>query len=293
MGKRKKSEDKDAEEKAAKHRAASKRYYDRQVLRLRGLCQYTPRFVKRIGPACKKDALRPTGDRLAKKEYRRQWDQPRTAKPKLVRKARNKIAKEVEPEVDVLYSPTPSPSPPPPKRKRKIETPIQQCAVDLFDSDVLYSPTPSPSPPPPARQKKSRDADERDVFHETQSQHEAVAQTVLTKMYQRAEAPPAARKLKSLAEIDAYQSDDESQESSGRATPCPPGPRRRWALKQAKAKAEEHAAAREEAILEAERAARMHVHIDTSVSRETIYQYRGSSGVTNWLQNIFGSKSNV
>lgn len=86
---------------------------------------------------------------------------------------------------------------------------------------------------------------------------EAVAEAALTQMYKAATCGDTGLQHNSLAEIDAYKS---SSEPSVASTPCPAS---RGKRKGGQQHARPQYASIEEARLEAERAARMLIHVQT------------------------------
>ncbi|KAJ7159130.1 hypothetical protein C8R43DRAFT_948469 [Mycena crocata] len=130
---------------------------------------------------------------------------------------------------------------------------------------------------------------------------EAVAETALTKMYRQAEG----RKLMSLTEINAEDSASPSERPNRGRSPSPiswqgsqrsesPSPtavkiqamkaQRRLRLEVAEAALEGERVHKAALVLEAERAARLKIHVETSKPAEQVYAYWGSMGVTAWLR---------
>ncbi|KAJ7149902.1 hypothetical protein C8R43DRAFT_951860 [Mycena crocata] len=251
MGKRKRrnSPDEDSDLKAARRRDASRRYYARQP----------SRGAREKRPEDEGEKAFPTMtiDREAKKLYRRQWDPPR--KPARKRQAPDSIGEDAEAtDEGAAHSSSSIP---------------KDCYVPLKNVHLDYNVLSEPS-----------DGDTDEV----------VAQTVLTKMFCRADE----RKPMSLTAIDVYESSSESHVSQAReSTPCLPPTgkdpevaariaRRAVKLEATRARIRQHQDAEREAeILQAERAARMNIHVRTSAASEEVYHYRGSVGVASWLRS--------
>ncbi|KAJ7100990.1 hypothetical protein C8R43DRAFT_964002 [Mycena crocata] len=225
---RKASRDNTDDVTARKRREASKRYYERH-----------PEVREKNRRAMKQR-------RMAKKEYRRQWDPP----------------------------------------KGQAQATPQASSVE--DDDWTDQPSYYMIPADKLKLDCSVFTKTTDDEEEEEKGQEAVAKTVLTQMYHRAETMPKdLKKPMSLAEIDAYQSSESEVSDEREGTPCPPSrepvPRKALML--------DFAERREQAILDGERAARMRIHVQTSLPAEKIHEYRGTTAVSRWLSDLSGEES--